>query len=85
MASTRSRMRPKRRAGSVPWSAISSWFQPAPTPNSTRPSDSTSRLATSLAVWMGSRWTTRAMPVPNFRVLVALAMAPRVTNGSRVS
>ena len=45
IASTRSRMIANRRAGSVPWFRISSRFQPAPTPNSSRPPVSRSRLA----------------------------------------
>ena len=85
MASTLSRMRPKRRSKSAPWSAISSAFQPAPTPRQKRPFDTTSRLATSFAVWMGSRWITNAMPVPSLSVLVVAAAAVSATNGSRVS
>ena len=68
--------------GLVPWSAISSRFHPAPTPNRNRPPESRSRLATSLAVWMVSRWMTRQMPVPTFSVVVAAAAAMRPTNGS---
>ena len=39
IASTRSRITAIRVRGSVPWLAISSRFQPAPTPNSNRPPD----------------------------------------------
>ena len=55
IASIRSRIRPKRVSGSVPWLRISSRFQPAPTPNSKRPPERWSTEATSLAVVIGSR------------------------------
>ena len=75
-------MRPKRRAGSVPWLRISSRFQPAPTPNSIRPPESRSTLATAFAVTIGSRWITRQIPVPIRSRSVAAAAAVRATNGS---
>ena len=68
--------------GLVPWSAISSRFQPAPTPNSKRPPERTSSDATSLAVWIGSRWITRHTPVPIRSRLVAAAEAISATKGS---
>ncbi len=85
MASTRSRMTSKRDANSVPWSAISSAFQPAPIPNRKRPPDTWSRVATAFAVWIGSRCTTRHTPVATRRVVVAAAAAASVTNGSITS
>jgi hypothetical protein len=85
MASTRSRITSKRDLKSVPWSAISSAFQPPPMPNRKRPPDTWSRVATCLAVWMGSRWTTRHTPVPTLSRVVAAAAADRVTKGSMTS
>jgi hypothetical protein len=64
IASTRSAMIAMRTRGSVPWLRISSRFQPAPTPNSRRPPERWSTLATSLAVVIGSRSMTRQMPLP---------------------
>ena len=68
----------------MPWSSISSAFQPPPMPNSKRPPDSTSRLATSLAVVIVSRSMMRQMPVPIRMRLVAAAAAMSDTNGSKV-
>ena len=48
----------------VPWFSISSAFQPAPTPSCTRPLDKKSKLATCLAIKIGSRSVTREIPVP---------------------
>ena len=84
MASTRSRNSFQRVWKSVPWSAISSLFQPPPMPKRKRPLETTSTLATCLAVWMGSRWTSRQMPVATLRVLEASAAAVSATNGSIV-
>ena len=84
MASTRSRMTAILTRGSVPWLAISSLFHPAPTPNSKRPPDSTSTLATSLAVTIGSRSITRHTPEPTRSRLVTLAAAATATNRSSV-
>ena len=39
----------------------------------------------SYAVWMGSRWTTRQMPVPTRSRVVAAAAADSVTKGSITS
>ena len=78
----RSRISLKRVPNAVPWSAISSAFQPPPMPNSSRPLDSRSTVATSLAVWMGSRCTTRQTPVPSLIVLVTTAAAPMARKGS---
>ena len=50
-------------------SRISSRFQPAPTPNSTRPFEIVSSVATSLAMTIGSRWITSTTPKPSFRPL----------------
>jgi hypothetical protein len=44
-----------------------------------------STVATSLAVWMGSRCTTRQTRVPSLMVLVTTVAAPVATNGSWVS
>jgi hypothetical protein len=85
IASTRSCMRRNRDLNSVPWSAISSAFHPAPIPNRKRPPETWSSVATDFAVWMGSRWTTRQIPVPTRRRVVAAAAAARVTNGSITS
>jgi hypothetical protein len=51
-------------------------------PKTIRPSDSASTLATSLAVWIGSRWATRQIPVASLTVEVVAAHAPSATNGS---
>jgi hypothetical protein len=84
MASTCSRATARRRAGSTPWWDISSSFQPTPIPNTKRPPDSTSRLATALAVTMGSRCATRQIPVPSWMRSVTAAAAVRARNGSCV-
>src|SRR6516165_2902444 len=84
MASTRSRSRVIRRRGSVPWLAISSRFQPAPTPNSNRPPDRQSTLATSLAVMIGSRSITRQIPEPTRSRVVTVTAAVTATNRSKV-
>src|SRR5258708_10320827 len=82
IASTRSRISLKRVLNSVPWSAISSAFQPPPTPNRNRPPETWSSEATSFAVWIVSRCTTRQTPVPSLIVWVTAAAALSVTNGS---
>ena len=82
MASTRSRMSRQRLFQAVPWFSISSAFQPPPTPKSTRPPESRSSVATSLAVTIGSRSITRQMPVPSLRRRVAPAAAIKAMNGS---
>src|SRR5947199_324817 len=70
---------------SVPSSSSPAWFQPPPRPNRNRPADTWSIVATSLAVWIVSRWITRAMPVATLSFLVAQAAAVSVTNGSITS
>ena len=80
-----SRARLWRVAKPVPWFSISSRFQPLPTPKTKRPPETWSIEATSLAVWIGSRWATRQTPVPTFNVFVAIAAAVSVTNGSITS
>ena len=86
MASIRSRISLWRALKSVvPWSAISSAFQPAPTPNRKRPAEIRSSEATCFAVWIGSRWTTSATPVPSKSRDVAAAAALSDTNGSITS
>ena len=71
--------------GSVPWLAISSRFQPAPTPKSKRPPERTSIEATSFAVMIGSRWITRLMPLPTRSREVARAAAVSATKRSSVA
>ena len=55
MARMFSRRTRHRRRKFVPWLAISSAFHPPPMPKMNRPLESMSRLATSLAVVIGSR------------------------------
>jgi len=62
--------------------AISSAFQPPPTPKMKRPDDSRSTVETSFAVWMGSRSTMRQMPVASLILFVTAAAAPSETKGS---
>ena len=85
IASTRSCITVKRDLNSVPWSAISSAFQPAPMPKRNRPPEIWSSVATDLAVWIGSRCTTRQMPVPTWSFVVTVAAAASVTKGSITS
>ena len=54
-------------------------------PKRKRPPDTWSRLATAFAVWMGSRWMTRQMPVATLSRVVAAAAAASVTKGSITS
>ena len=82
MAAMRSATTARRSAKATPWSASSSTFQPNPMPKTKRPPDTRSSEATSLAVMMGSRWATRAMPVPTRRCSVTAAAAVSVTKGS---
>ena len=84
IASICSRIFFMRVAKTVPWASISSAFQPPPMPNRNRPPLTWSIEATSLAVWIVSRWITRQMPVATFSFLVAAA-AVSVTNGSITS
>ena len=84
MASMRSSSSVPRVLGSVPWSRSSSIFQPAPTPNTKRPPEIRSMLAASLAVMMGSRSMSSAIPVKSSIFDVTAAAAASVTNGSRV-
>src|SRR5215211_7102553 len=84
MASTRSRMTAIRTRGSVPWLRISVRFQPAPTPNSKRPPDRWSTLATSFAVMIGSRSMIRQMPLATRILRVASAAAVSATKRSYV-
>src|SRR3990172_3309872 len=84
MSRTFSRRIARRSVYAVPWLAISSLFQPYPIPNSTRPPERWSRVATSLAVQIGSRWATRLIPVASFSVVVAAAVGPKATNCSWV-
>src|SRR6516162_5480267 len=54
-------------------------------PKMKRPRETWSSDATSLAVWIVSRWITRQTPVASFSRLVTAAAAPNVTNGSITS
>jgi hypothetical protein len=85
MASTRSRSSCHRDSNCVPWSSISSAFQPPPIPNRNRPFEMRSSDATSLAVWIGSRWITRQMPVATLSFFVTVAAEARQTKGSITS
>ncbi len=85
IASTRSRNSAKRPSNAVPWLFISSSFQPAPTPNRKRPFEMRSSDATCFAVWIGSRCTTRQIPVASLIRDVTAAAADSATNGSSVS
>ena len=75
IARARSLMTRNRVPNSVPWFSISSPFQPAPMPISTRPSESMSKLAISLAVTSGSRSVRSVIPVPTRSLVVAAAAA----------
>ena len=81
----RSRASLWRLAKTVPWFSISSWFQPLPTPNRKRPLESWSIDETTLAVTMGSRWVSRAMPVPTLSFVVTVAAVLSARNGSMMS
>ena len=56
----------------TPWFSSSRAFHaaPAPTPKRKRPPVKRSIVAISLAKIIGSRWTTRQMPVPSLSVEV---------------
>jgi hypothetical protein len=54
-------------------------------PNRKRLPESWSSEATSFAVWIVSRWMTRQTRVATFNVVVAIAAAVKVTNGSITS
>ena len=69
----------------MPWFSISSWFQPLPTPNRKRPSESWSMDETTLAVTIGSRWVSSAMPVPTLSFVVTVAAVLSARNGSMMS
>ena len=79
MASMRSHMIETRYRGSAPWLAISSRFQPAPTPTTTLPSDSWSRVEICLATTIGSWSGSTSVPIPSVIVRVAVAMQARLT------
>ena len=81
----RSRASLWRLSKAVPWFSISSWFQPLPTPNRKRPWESWSIVDTTLAVTMGSRCVSRAMPVPTLSLVVTVAAVFSTRNGSMMS
>ena len=84
MALTYSLVCPQRRGKSAPSTSASPCSHPAPMPNTNRPPDTRSRVATSLASRMGLRSGTRQMPVPRRTDLVADAAAARNTSGSMI-
>ena len=55
------------------FSDTASWPAPRTIPETRRPPEIWSRLATCLAVWIGSRWATRQMPVASVSDVVAIA------------
>src|SRR5207247_10002182 len=57
---------------------------PPPMPKRTRPRERKSRLATSLAVVIGSRSTRRQIPEPTLSVVVTAAAVASATNRSCV-
>ena len=74
----------KRVSNFVPWFSISSTFQPAPMPNSKRPPEIRSSVATVFAVTIGSRSVSRLMPVPSRSFLVRGGRGDGATKGSSV-
>ena len=64
------------------WSASSSSFQPTPTPNTTRPPDAWSRVATVFASAKRSCSNGSATPVARSSRSVAAAASARLMNGS---
>lgn len=84
IARTCSRATKRRLAKSSPWLSASSSFQPKPTPSTKRPPERRSSVATALAVTIGSRCATSAMPVPISSLVVTTAAAVSATNGSSV-
>jgi hypothetical protein len=68
----------------APWCSISSAFHPAPMPKMNRPPEIISRLATSLAVVIGSRSMMRQIPVATLIRVVTAATAVSATKGSCV-
>ena len=78
MASTRSHMIETRYRGSTRWLAISSRFQPAPTPTMTRPTENWSRLEICLASTIGSWSGTTRVLMPRRIRRVTEAMAARL-------
>ena len=78
-------MRSARRSGGIPRACNSSLSQPMPTPNTKRPCDSRSTLATSLAVCSGWRSGTRQIPVPSLMRREWAAAKVRAVKGSRKS
>ena len=68
----------------MPWLRISGSFQPAPTPSTRRPPESTSSEDTCLARAMGSCSLTRQTAVPTISLDVAAAANASATNGSWV-
>ena len=81
-ASAASVSRP-RAAKSAPIAANSSGIQPVPTPRMTRPFDSASMLATSLATTSGCRYGRTVTPKPSRTRSVRPATAARTAKGSR--
>ena len=68
---------------SMPYALASSWFQPAPTPSSSRPPEMTSRVAAILASTAGWRYGIPVTRTPTRSRLVAWANAVVVIQPSR--
>ncbi|CAB4995580.1 unannotated protein [freshwater metagenome] len=81
-ARTESTIREVRPTNARPASTNSSRCHPLPTPRSTRPLESTSRVATDLAVSNAGRTVEIKTPVASLTRLVTAAMAARVVIGS---
>jgi hypothetical protein len=80
-----SSVRAARSAKSNPRKRNSSSSQPMPTPRITRPPDSLSSVATSLAVTSGLRWGRIRMPVARLTVVVRAATKASQIRGSGMS
>jgi hypothetical protein len=66
----------------MPYASCSCWYQPAPRPSSTRPSDISSTWATLIASGPGKRNVIDVTSVPRRIVEVSLAIPPKVTQAS---
>ena len=66
----------------MPSASNSSLSQPTPTPRLTRPPDMESSVPSDLANTTGLRWGRIKMPVPNRRVVVAVATHVSQISGS---
>ncbi len=82
MAATYSSLRAPRRSQGTPSASNSSCSQPTPRPNSKRPPDSWSRVASSFASTKGLRWGTIRMQVPKRSFGAAAAANASQMSGS---